>query len=326
MTLVLKTAPVIYPISLDEMKMHMRLDSTSFDAGLTLTQSLAFASHGISAGGLYTHVGTGVDVLGKQAIVEVHHGTNGATGTVDTKIQEADALAGPYTDWTGGAFTQVTTDGAGATEPDNADYKMQYTGTKQWIRTASKVLLAACEFGTSILVNAATTAEDDLLEDIRAAAIGHVEDITRRALLTQTWYYYLDAFPAANFIKLPFGNLQSAGLSVKYKDSDGTETTMTLMTDYLIETNGEGIGRIVLPYSESWPSFTAYPSNPITIEFACGWTAAASVPRTIKSALLLICADLYENREGVTQTTFLYKDNPAVQRLLASQRLWDEFE
>lgn len=318
MNVVLKTAATLYPISLDEMKMHLKLDSTSFDAGLTLTQCLAYGSKAIQDN--YTvHIGTGVDVLGKQAEVIVHHGTNAATGTVDTKIQEADVLAGPYTDWTGGAFTQVTT------ANDNADYKKAYTGTKQYIRTASKVLLAACEFGTSILVNAATTAEDDLLEDIRDAAIGHVEDITRRQLLTATWYYYLDSFPDDDFIKLPFGNLQSAGLVITYKDSDGTVTTMTLATDYLVETNGEGIGRIVLPYGESWPSFTAYPSNPITVEFAAGWTTAALVPSKIRSAIKMICDDLYRFRGDKIQAGQAVIENTAVQKLLASVRLWDEF-
>ena len=317
MNVVLKTAPTLFPVSMAELKMHLRVDSETFDSNLTLTQSLAYGSKAI-ANNYTTHVGTGVEVIGKQAEVIIHHGTNGDTGTVDTKIQEADALAGPYTDWTGGAFTQVTT------ANDNADYKKQYTGSKQYIRTASKVLLAACEFGTSILVNAATTAEDTLLTDIRAAAIGHVEDITRRQLLTQTWYYYLDSFPADNFIKLPFGNLQTVD-AVKYFNSDGNTTTLAALTDYLVETNGPGIGRLVLPYGEGWPSFTPYPSNPISIEFTCGWTAAASIPYQIKAALLLVCADLWSNREGQILTNFAYHENKAVQRLLASQRIWDEF-
>jgi len=63
--------------------------------------------------------------------------------------------------------------------------------------------------------------------------------------------------------------------SVKYKDSDGTETTMTVTTDYLWETNEDQIGRIVLPYEKSWPTDTLYPSKPITIKFVCGWTSAA---------------------------------------------------
>lgn len=321
MNVVLYTAPTIEPITLADLKMHLRVDSETFDGNLTLTQCLPYASNGISALGAYTHVGTGVDVLGKQAVVQVHHGTNGATGTVDTKIQEADALAGPYTDWTGGAFTQVTT------ANDNADYKLPYTGTKQYIRTVSKVLLAACDFGTSILVNAATTAEDaDLTTIIKAGRI-YVEEITRRALLTQVWDYYLSKWPSDKAIKLPFGNLQNAvGTApvVSWKDEDGTETTLTVTTDYLVETNGEGIGRIVLPADTSWPSDALYPSNPIKIRFTCGWTAASEIPATIVAAVKLICADLHENREAqiVAQR---YETNPTVQRLLASSRLWGEF-
>jgi len=317
MKTVLKTAPVLEPITLSDAKLHLRLDSGSFDDNLTLTQSLAYGSK-VIANNYTVHVGAGVNVAGKLAIVELHCGTNGATGTNDTRIAESDDNV-TFTAWTGGAFTQVTT------ANDNADYKKQYTGTKTYIRTESKVLLAACEFGTSILLNEAETADDDLLTALIQASREHVEDITRRQLLTATWYYYLQEFPPEDFIKLPFGNLQSANLSIKYKDSAGTETTMTVTTDYLVETNGEGIGRIVLPYGESWPSDTLYPSNPITIEFACGWTAAASIPKKIIAALKLILADLYENREGAVLSNFTYQENRAVKALLASSRLWDEF-
>jgi uncharacterized phiE125 gp8 family phage protein len=306
-------APTLLPVSLAELKAHLRLDSGTFDGNLTLTQSLAYGSKGISAGGAYTHTGTGVDVLGKQAEVLLHCGTNGATGTVDTKIQEADVLAGPYTDWTGGAFTQVTT------ANDNTDYKKEYTGTKQYIRTVSKVLLAACEFGTSILVNAATTAEDSLLLEKLQSAIDDAEDFTGRQLLTATWKAYLDEFPCNDFIELPFGNLQSV-TAITYKDSDGTVTTMTAGTEYLVETNGDERGRIVLPYGCSWPSATLYPSNPICIEFVCGWTAASLVPSKIKSAILLGAADLYNLRETKTDRQ-IYTDT-AIHNLLYGKKLW----
>ena len=318
MNIVLQTAPVLEPITLGELKSHLRVSSETLDGNLTLTQSLSFASHAVVVA--YTHLGSGVDVLGSEAEVLLHAGTNGATGTNDTKIQESDDNI-TFSDWTGGAFTQVTT------ANDNADYKIQYTGVKQYIRTASKVLLAACEFGTSILVNAATTAEDDLLTDLISAARMHVEDMTSRQLITATWEYYLDEWPRGNYIELPFGNLQSAGLAVSWKDTDGTETTLTLTTDYLIETNGAWVGRIVLPYAETWPSGTLYPSNPIKISFSCGWTTAALVPSPLKSAILLICGDLYENREGQTYGTNSseYTDNKTVQRLIKSYRLWDQY-
>jgi uncharacterized phiE125 gp8 family phage protein len=305
-------APTLLPVSIAELKAHLRLDSGSFDSNLTLTQSLAYGSKGI-ANNYTTHVGTGVDVLGKQADVLMHCGTNGATGTVDTKIQESDDNT-TWTDWTGGAFTQVTT------ANDNTDYKKAYTGTKQYIRTASKVLLAACEFGTSILVNAATTAEDSLLTEKLQSAIDDAEDFTGRQLLTATWKAYLDKFPVdKDYIELPFGNLQSV-TAITYKDSAGTVTTMTVTTEYLVETNGDQCGRIVLPYGCSWPSVTLYPSNPITIEFVCGWKAAANVPSKIKSAILLGATDLYNCRE--TKTDRQIWENKAIHNLLYGKKLW----
>lgn len=168
------------------------------------------------------------------------------------------------------------------------------------------------------------TTEDDAIAAMITAAREHVEHVTRRALLTQTWDVCLPGWPSGDAIVLPFGNLQTAGLSVTWKDDDGTETTLTLTTDYLIETNGAQCGRIVLPYGGAWPTGTLYPSNPITVRFACGWTTPVLVPYTIKAAMKLILADLYEMRgEPVLGQTVT--EHKTASRLLASWRLWDEF-
>lgn len=314
MKCVLVTAPAIECVSLSEAKLHLRLDSGSFDDNLDIDQCLAFASHAI-ANNYTTHVGTGINVAGKLVEVLLHCGTNGAGGTNDTRIEESDDNV-TFTAWTGGSFTQVTTSN------DNGDYKKPYTGTKTYIRTASKVLVAACEFGTSILTNEAEDADDDLLTALISASRQIAEDTTRRALIDQTWKYYLPAFPDEDdFIKLPFGNLQTTDLSITYKDSDGTVTTMTLTTDYLIETNGEGCGRIVLPYGVSWPSATLYPSNPITITFKCGYGDEASdVPSKIRTAIKMIAAFFYQHRGDE-----LPKNHPGM-LMLTSAKLWDEFE
>jgi len=315
--LVIKTPPSLEPITLAEAKLHCKVDSGTLAGNLTPYTGLAAGSHAVTTD--YTHYGAWVDVLGKEAIVYLRPTNNGTDGTVDTKIQESDDAATP-TDWSGGAFTQITE------ANDTTIQEKQYTGTKQYIRTASKVLVAACEFGTDAIVNASTTYEDDLLTAIIQASREHVENWTRRGLLTQTWYYYLDEFPEEDFIIIPFGNLQSDGLVITYKDSDGTTNTMTVTTDYLVETNGESYGRIVLPYGESWPTDVLYPSNPITIEFVCGWTAAASIPSAIRTAVKMLCMDMFENRDAKeTQSQGNTTDNKTVERLLASYRLWREF-
>lgn len=391
MNVKLITAPVIEPISLAELKLHLRIDSGSFADNVDETQSIAPGAYDItyelmtldvapggagwavgdtitgvssaktctivtvittktyivkSRSGTYTLgevltngtatadqgaanptfatgyriLGESVEVLGYTSLVVLQSGTNGATGTVDVKIQESDDNS-TWTDWSSGAFTRVTTSN------DNSTQEKAYTGTKQYIRTIAQVLVATCSFGTTIVRLTATSAEDDLLNAIIVASRELVEDMTSRALLTQTWDYYFDSFPSTDYIKLPFGNLQDVAATqyVKYTDSDGTQTTMVEDTDYLWETNGIGCGRVVLPYGVDWPSFTAYPSNPIVIRFVCGWTTAALVFYKIKAACKLIAADLYANREGQIVSVQNYQVNRTVRALLSSAKLWDEF-
>lgn len=172
----------------------------------------------------------------------------------------------------------------------------------------------------------AVSTEDDMLDNIIRTAREHIENITRRMIITQTWDYCLRGWPTSNEIKLPGGNLQSV-TSVKWKATDATETTLTVTTDYLVQTNGSQCGKIILPYAIAWPSGSLYPSNPITIRYVGGWTTRELVPYNIKHAIKLVCADLYQNREAqiVTGMNAAYSENKTLQRILASSRLWDMF-
>ena len=317
MDLIIQTAPTTEPISLAELKDHLDLDSGTMADNTTLTQSIAPGSHAVATA--YSLVGTGVDVLGKSTVVYLVSGTNGAGATVDAKIQESDVLATGYTDWTGGGFTQVTTDN------DNATQEIEYTGTKQYIRVVATVAVDACSFGVSVIEYAPTSAKDDLLTDIIISARQYVEEITSRKLITQTWNYYINAFPVCRYFKIPFGNLSATDLTLTYTDSDGDDTIMTVDTDYLVLVNGDQCGRIVLPYSETWPSFTEYPSKPIVTQFVCGYGAASSVPDNIKTAIKMVCADMFEDRGELIVGQREVYENKMVTRLLANSRLWDDF-
>ncbi len=150
---------------------------------------------------------------------------------------------------------------------------------------------------------------DGLITAVREDA----EDFTNRKFITQTWKYYRDGWPSKDYFELPFNPLQSV-TSIKYTDTDGTQTTMTVTTEYLVDTISLK-SRIVLPYLESWPTATLHPVNPIEVEFICGYGDLAEdvLPR-IRQAMLIQIADLYDNRQTIVE-------GQPIQRLDTYERL-----
>ena len=168
------------------------------------------------------------------------------------------------------------------------------------------------------------TDEDDYLEALLDAAIERTEQFLRRRLITQTWYYYLDDWPGVDAIKLPYGKLQSV-TSVKYTDSDGDQSTFS-SANYIVDTNQDP-GRVVLAYGETWPTATLYPSNPIEIEYVCGYGDDGSdVKAMIRHAIKLAISDLYENREPTfIGQGFTLTETKAFERCLWPYRLHEVF-
>lgn len=164
------------------------------------------------------------------------------------------------------------------------------------------------------------TTEDSLVSMLIGAAREYCESWTGRAFATQTIEAYLDAFPTENYIELPKPPMQSV-TSVIYKDSAGTSTTMTATTQYIADTESP-IGRIVLPYNASWPSFVAYPVNPIKIKYVAGYTV---IPESLKQAMLLLIGHWYANRETVLVGSVSKEIEFAVKALMSMYRVrfWD---
>jgi len=150
-------------------------------------------------------------------------------------------------------------------------------------------------FGCEIMVwEPVTTEDNDLIELIADGRLA-VENDTGRKIMLQTIDYYPQSWPSSDRMKLPYGSLVSV-THVKYTDSAGLETTLTPTTDYVVETNGDQCGYLVLPYQGSWPSATLNTSNPIVVRFICGAATQAAVRVCIKQAVKRWCVNNYMNR------------------------------
>lgn len=158
-------------------------------------------------------------------------------------------------------------------------------------------------------------AEDDaFISALIKAAREHVESITSRAVVTQTWELVLDSFPADEGIVLPLSPLRTVD-SIAYQDAAGVTTTMS-SSEYIVDTVS-ALGQVV-PVA-SWPSARLAKINAIRVRFTAGYV---TVPQTIKQAMLLLVGWWYEQREAVVFGKVKGEGAPfAVQALLAKHQL-----
>lgn len=143
-------------------------------------------------------------------------------------------------------------------------------------------------------LRATSNAEDWLIQGWIIAARRRAEALTHRALVTQTWDWYRDAFPAWE-MEVPFGRLQSV-TSVSYIDAAGA-TQVLAGAKYLVDAKSDP-GRLTPAYGEVWPSTRAQ-MNAVTVRFVCGYGLADKVPWEIRAAMLLMIGHLFKNREDV---------------------------
>lgn len=178
-------------------------------------------------------------------------------------------------------------------------------------------------------IAASLTADDATVDALITAARRHIEDVTGRITVNQTWKLILDTWPRGRAVRLPLAPLVSV-THVKVYDSAGAATTMD-SADYIVDTANEP-GRIVLKDDADWPSPSAglQEANAFEVQFVAGYGAdASSVPEELKTAVKMIVAHLYENREETqatalarTQATALARLPLGVRHLLAPYQLF----
>ena len=119
-----------------------------------------------------------------------------------------------------------------------------------------------------------------------------------RTLINTTWRMTFDEFPCgANPIHLPRPPLgsSSSNVSITYTNSTGASTVWD-SSNYSIDYNSEP-GRLFPIYGQTWPTARDIP-NAVTIQFVAGYGATAdTVPAGIRTYMMRLIADEYENRE-----------------------------
>ena len=159
--------------------------------------------------------------------------------------------------------------------------------------------------------NVDDTVRDSVLTSRLLSARRYAEAFTRRALITQTWDSYADAFLHEFKVK---ADLQTVSW-VKYTDTDGVVQTMDV-EEYQVDV----VRHRVLPgYDTCWPSTRCVP-NAVQLRYVCGYGAASAVPEEIKEAIKFIVGHWEEYQGGIEGGMAITRVPYAVQDLLMMHR------
>jgi uncharacterized phiE125 gp8 family phage protein len=136
------------------------------------------------------------------------------------------------------------------------------------------------------------TAEDGLITTLIGAARLHIEGVTGRALLAQSWRMVRDDWPENRQVRLPVGPLLSV-IAITAYDGEGMGHAVPL-AQFLREPEA-----LVLPASIAGMP-TLRERQGIEIDYRAGFgTDPNDVPRDIKQALLVLLGYWFEHRDAV---------------------------
>ena len=142
--------------------------------------------------------------------------------------------------------------------------------------------------------------EDTLIGNLAAASRAYFENATNRQLITATWQLKLTDFPSGEIV-LPVSPLQSI-TSITYYDNNDAQQTWS-SAEYDVDTAATP-GRVRPSFNEDYPSDSRGGIDDIVITFVAGYGDAASdVPDGILTAIKLLGANWFENRESNSPVT-----------------------
>ncbi len=164
-----------------------------------------------------------------------------------------------------------------------------------------------------------SASEETLIESLITASRLLCEEYLFRRIGVQTIELRDKGFPANNApIILPAPLISVT--SIKYLDTNNEEQELD-EDDYVVSDSAPGM---ITPVN-SWPD-TSDAGDSLRVEFIAGYSdpgespmQSEALPQTIKTAILMQLADIYENREAQVEKPLTV--NLTVERLLSPYRL-----
>ncbi len=155
--------------------------------------------------------------------------------------------------------------------------------------------VTAAEAKSQLIIDGGFTADDALLDSYIKAARLTAERYCSISFVESTYVERVDYFPMnGELIKLSVGQVSEV-VSITYIDTDGNSQTWDA-ANYKLDNTGRQ-ARVARAYNVSYPT-TRDEINAVTITYKSGFGSSASdVPQDIKQAILLIVAEMYQNRE-----------------------------
>jgi len=167
-----------------------------------------------------------------------------------------------------------------------------------------------------------SASEETLIESLITAARQLCEEYLFRRIGVQTVEFRGKGFPVNNSpIVLPAPlKITSPVTSIKYLDGNQVEQTLAA-SEYVVSDSAPAL---ITPVN-SWPE-TSLSGDSLRVRFSAGYSATGespvlseALPATIRTAMLMQIADMYENREAQVERPL--NANPTLANLLAPYRL-----